>query len=109
MHTRLRLGPQEKSGPKRSRGRAWLSELRSRLSAFADLVEKPINVVQLVSNFSQAASAFDFELLGAGRTSENRIILKPREAVIRLMTALRTFDGDHLHLSEAGAGSRDRG
>jgi hypothetical protein len=70
----------------------WLSELPARISGFADLVEKPINIVQLIRDLPQAAAAFCFERLGTGRTSENRIVLKPSNGMLRLMAALRALD-----------------
>jgi hypothetical protein len=73
---------------------AWLGELNDRLSAFSEVVEKPVHLLHLVRDLLPGAASFDFESVGTGRAGDYRIVLKQREPLLRLMAALRAFDGE---------------
>lgn len=80
----------------------WLNELSARLSAFADLVEKPVDIVQLVRDLSHCrVAAFDLNFVRTTKTNDSRIVLKPRKALNRLMTTLRARDGDFEFVDDA--------
>ena len=72
----------------------FLAELRSRLSRLSEAVHKPVNLLNLIRDLSPRSAAIHFELMRTGRAIERRIILKPSDALLRLMTALRAWDGE---------------
>src|SRR6266508_4137886 len=80
---------------------AWLHELHRRVSAFADLVEKPVDLLNLIRDLPRGAAAFDLECVRTPRTDDCRIVLKPCEAMLRFMTAMRAFDGDVEFIDDA--------
>lgn len=71
---------------------SWLAELRTWLSALGDLVEKPVEIVQLVRDLPRGAAAFHLESSPTGNADEYRLILKPSEALLGLMAAMRTLE-----------------
>lgn len=80
---------------------AWLSELHSRLSALGDPVEYPIDVAQLVRGVAERGVGVDFDCLRTAAANEFRIALNPSEGLLRLMSALRTRDGNLELIDEA--------
>jgi hypothetical protein len=73
---------------------SWLRELRTRLSGFAKVIEKPVEILQLIRNLPRGAVCFDRELLATGRANDFRVLLKPRCELLGLMAALRAFNGE---------------
>lgn len=80
---------------------AWVQEFHARLSAFADAVEQPVDLADLIRNIASGPAAFTFETLRTFGTSDCRIVLKPSEALLHLMTTLRAFNGDIEFIDDA--------
>jgi hypothetical protein len=68
-----------------------LTEFNARLLALEHIVEKPVELLDLIGGFLRSTPAFNFELMTAP-ANENRVVLKLGEPSRRLMTALRAFD-----------------
>jgi hypothetical protein len=79
---------------------AWLDELKSRLSAL-ELVQCPVEVVQLIRDLPHGTAAFDLRSFSTGRANDYRVVLEPSDALLNLMATLRTFDRDRNSVSEA--------
>jgi hypothetical protein len=61
------------------------------LLALEHVVEKPVELLDLIGGFLSGAPAFDFEFMTTPAT-DNRVVLKFGEPSSRLMMALRAFD-----------------
>ena len=71
----------------------WVAELKARLSVLREVVPRPVEIVQLVRDIPESGR-FYTERLPAKRAGEVRIALKPSEAMLGLLAALRARDGD---------------
>lgn len=72
---------------------AFLAEMRARLSALADLAEKPADLVDLVRRLPRGPGAIDVQRLPAGGTGEHRIVFEFAQPWRELMAELRAFQG----------------
>lgn len=80
----------------------WLREFAARMSGLADLVDKPVDLVQLVSDLPRGAAGLHFESVTTGGAGDRRLILKPGNAFLELMSALRAFQGRGNFVAEFG-------
>ncbi|MBB3020688.1 hypothetical protein FHR70_003774 [Microvirga lupini] len=81
---------------------SFLDELNRRLTALSELVEKPVDLVELIRDIPRAASAFNFKSLPTGRAGEFRLVLEPCDGLLRLMAALRASDREGNLVAELG-------
>src|SRR5258707_8685429 len=65
---------------------SWLNELSQRLSALEQVIDLPIDILQLISDFS-SGPGIDFDLIPAGCAGNDRIALKLSGGALRLMAA----------------------
>ena len=80
----------------------WLEELTTQISAFSKLVPSPIELIDLVRQIPNRAAAFSLKSEPTGHANEHRIVLKPSDGLIRLMTALRAFNGGRHYVDSSG-------
>jgi hypothetical protein len=80
---------------------AWLDELTTRLLAFGDLVQRPIEIVELIRRLPDRAAAFNLRSLPTGLANDYRIVLEASEALLGLMTSLRALDRDRHFVDKA--------
>src|ERR1043166_2096735 len=71
-----------------------IGELTARLLAFGGLSERPIELVNLFRSVLSGPSAFHAESLPTGRAGDHWIVLQPCESLLKLMAALRAFQGN---------------
>ncbi len=73
---------------------AWLSEFTRRLSLLAELVPCPAEIVDLVKRIPRAELVSMFKFVPTAGTLDRRIVLEPSHALLELMSAFRTLQGE---------------
>lgn len=81
---------------------AFLAELTRRLTAFSELVEKPVELIEIIRDIPRGAAAIRPKSVPTGRAGEFRLILEPCDALLRLMPALRALDREGDFVAELG-------
>jgi hypothetical protein len=60
----------------------WLREFNGRLCLLEKIVQRPVELVNLVGSLPSSAAAFEFKTLSASQAGQRRIILNPCEGLV---------------------------
>jgi hypothetical protein len=71
---------------------AMLDELRTNLLRLFETVKKPVYLIQLTRGVIDGGFARNLECLTTGPALNRRIVLKPSQRLLELMSAMRTWD-----------------
>lgn len=79
-----------------------LKEFRARLSWFYQLVEKPVDLVELINRLPRGAAAFKLQTCPTSGAGEQRVIFQFAQPWFDLMAALRALDRDGDFVARSG-------